>query len=152
MGVPRLGVELELQMQAYTTTQATPDLSYVCHLHHRPLQCWLLNLTSEARDRTRVLIDANQIRFHWGMMGITLFSIFVRLFWPKYFASTKKRDKSDKLRLAYSPPTENFLKMVWVKYKVLDEWTTRKNPRPITVEQETLPLKLLFSKCRLYQE
>ena len=30
MEVPRLGVELELQLPAYTTATATPDLSHVC--------------------------------------------------------------------------------------------------------------------------
>ena len=32
---PRLGVESELQMQAYTTATATPDLSHVCNLHQQ---------------------------------------------------------------------------------------------------------------------
>ena len=32
--VPRLGVESELQLSAYTTTTATPDPSHVCKLHH----------------------------------------------------------------------------------------------------------------------
>ena len=31
--VPRLGVELELQLPAYTTAAATPDPSQVCELH-----------------------------------------------------------------------------------------------------------------------
>ena len=34
MEVPRLGVQLELQLLAYTTATATPDLSGVCDLHH----------------------------------------------------------------------------------------------------------------------
>ena len=34
MEVPRLGVELELQLLAYTTAIATPDLSTICDLHH----------------------------------------------------------------------------------------------------------------------
>ena len=33
MGVPRLGVESELQMLAYATAAATPDPSCVCKLH-----------------------------------------------------------------------------------------------------------------------
>ena len=33
MKVPRLGVESELQLLAYTTVTATLDTSYVCHLH-----------------------------------------------------------------------------------------------------------------------
>ena len=34
MEVSRLGVESELQLQAYTTAMAVPGLSYVCDLHH----------------------------------------------------------------------------------------------------------------------
>ena len=33
MEVPRLGVESELQLLAYTTATATPDLSHVCDIH-----------------------------------------------------------------------------------------------------------------------
>ena len=32
--VPRLGVKLELQLPAFTTATATPDLRLVCDLHH----------------------------------------------------------------------------------------------------------------------
>ena len=32
--VPRLGVKSELQLPAYTTATATPDLSCICELHH----------------------------------------------------------------------------------------------------------------------
>ena len=34
MEVPRLGVQLELQLSAYTTVTATPDLSHIGHLYH----------------------------------------------------------------------------------------------------------------------
>ena len=53
MEVPRLGVELELQLPACTTTTAMPDLTRVCDLYHSSWQCWILNpLMSRARDRT----------------------------------------------------------------------------------------------------
>ena len=32
--IPRLGVELELQLLAYTTVRATPDPSHICDLYH----------------------------------------------------------------------------------------------------------------------
>ena len=38
MEVPKLGVELELQLPAYTTATATPDPSCVCELHHSSWQ------------------------------------------------------------------------------------------------------------------
>ena len=45
MEVLRLGVESELQPQAYTTAIATPDPSHVCDLHHSSRQCRILNPT-----------------------------------------------------------------------------------------------------------
>ena len=35
MEVPRLGVQLELQLLAHTTATAMPDPSHLCHLHQR---------------------------------------------------------------------------------------------------------------------
>ena len=43
MEVPRLGVELELQLSAYTTAAAMCDLSCICDLHHSSRQCRILN-------------------------------------------------------------------------------------------------------------
>ena len=60
MEVPRLGVESELQLQAYTTAIATWDSSRVCNLHHSTQQSWILNPLSEARDQTQVLVDTSQ--------------------------------------------------------------------------------------------
>ena len=34
MEVPRLGVQSELYLLAYTTATATPDPSHICNLHH----------------------------------------------------------------------------------------------------------------------
>ena len=66
MEVPRLGVELELQLLAYTTVTATAG--YKPCLQPTPQLTGnagsLLNLLSEARGRTCVLMDASQIRFH----------------------------------------------------------------------------------------
>ena len=47
MEVPRLGVESELQLQAYTTTL---DLSHVCDLHRSSGPHHSLNPLSEARN------------------------------------------------------------------------------------------------------
>ena len=57
MEVPRLGVKLELQLPAYTTATAMWDPSHVCDLHRGSQQHHILNLLSEARDRTRILMD-----------------------------------------------------------------------------------------------
>ena len=48
MEVPRLGVESELQLLAYTTVTAMPDPSYACDLHHSSEQHQILNPPSEA--------------------------------------------------------------------------------------------------------
>ena len=72
MEVPRLGVKLELQLQlpAYTTETATPDLSHVCELHHSSWQHRILNPPREARDRIHVLMGTSQVHYHWASTGI----------------------------------------------------------------------------------
>ena len=45
---PRLGVQSELQLQAYTTATATQDLSQVCDLYHSSWQCQIFNPLGEA--------------------------------------------------------------------------------------------------------
>ena len=61
MEVPRLGVELELQLLAYITATAMPGLSHVCDLNHSSPQCRILNPLSEARDRICILMDPSQV-------------------------------------------------------------------------------------------
>ena len=74
MEIPRLGVELELKLPAYTTATAIQGLSHVCNLHHRSQQCWIPDPLGKARDRAWVLMDTSWIRFcyttegtPWGM-------------------------------------------------------------------------------------
>ena len=55
--VPRLGVELELQLPAYTTARAMRDSSRICDLHPSSWQRQILNPLSGARDGTCVLMD-----------------------------------------------------------------------------------------------
>ena len=62
MEVPRLGVELELQLPPYTTATATWDPSCVCDLHHSSWQRWIVNPLSKGRDRTRNLMVPSRIR------------------------------------------------------------------------------------------
>ena len=55
MEVPRLEVDLGLQLPACTTATAMQDQGHVCDLDHSSWQHRVLNPLREARDRTRVL-------------------------------------------------------------------------------------------------
>ena len=69
MDIPRLGVELELQLLAYATATATRDPSYICDLHHSSQQCQIPNPLIEARDQICILTDTSQIHFRCARMG-----------------------------------------------------------------------------------
>ena len=64
------GVELELQLPAYTTATAMQDMSLDCYLHQSSQQQQSLNPMLEARNRTCVLMDTNQVHYHWATKGI----------------------------------------------------------------------------------
>ena len=57
MGVPRLGVESQLQLPTYTTATAMQNPSCICDLHHNSWLCQILNPQSAATDQTRILMD-----------------------------------------------------------------------------------------------
>ena len=61
MEVPRLGVESELKLLAYTAATVMRDLSCICNLHHSSGKCQILNPLSEARDQTRILMYHSQV-------------------------------------------------------------------------------------------
>ena len=61
MEVPRLGVELGLQLPTYTTVTATWALSRVCDLHHG--NATIPDPLIEARDQSHILTDPSWIRF-----------------------------------------------------------------------------------------
>ena len=63
MEVPRLGVELELQLPAYAKATATQDLSHVYNLHHSSQQCWILNPLGKAREGTCILVDTSWVHY-----------------------------------------------------------------------------------------
>ena len=73
MDVPRLGVQSELQLPAYTTATAMQDPSCICDPHHGSRQHWILNPPSKARDRTRVLMNTSWTRYHRAMTGTASF-------------------------------------------------------------------------------
>ena len=72
MEVSRWGVELELQLPAYTTATAAWDPSHIYDLHHSSRQCQILNSLSEARGRTCILIDVSWVHYQWATIGPSL--------------------------------------------------------------------------------
>ena len=64
-----LGVDLELQLPAYTTVTATWDLGHISDLHRSSQQGQILNPLSEAKDQTCVLMDTSQVHFCCAAMG-----------------------------------------------------------------------------------
>ena len=69
MEVPRLGVELELQLLGTAPDPAMQDLSHICNLHHSSRQYRIPGPLSKARDQTHILRDINQIHFHCASIG-----------------------------------------------------------------------------------
>ena len=70
MEVPRLGVQSELRLLAYTTATATQDPSRVCDLHRSSRQRPILNPLSEVRNRTCNPMVPSGIHFHCAATGI----------------------------------------------------------------------------------
>ena len=78
-GIPRLQVKSELQLLAYTTATAMPDLSHVCSLHSSSWQCRILNPLSRARDQTNGLMDTSwvlNLLSHCGNSIHSLLNVF----------------------------------------------------------------------------
>ena len=70
MEVPRLGIQSELQLSAYTTATATLwDPRYICDLDHSSWQWRILNPLSKARDQTWVLLIVDRVCYCWARMG-----------------------------------------------------------------------------------
>ena len=78
MEVPRLEVESELQLLAYTTATAMRDLSPICNLHHSSEQCWVLNPLGKARDRTYILMGTSQVCFCCATTGTPKCYVFLK--------------------------------------------------------------------------
>ena len=89
---PRLGVETELQLPAYTTATAMPGLSLVCGLHHSSWQCRILNPLSQARDRTHILVDTSRILNPLSHNRNSLF----------FFCRLKKKTYLERLKWLYA--------------------------------------------------
>ena len=62
MKVPRLGVQSELQLPAYSRATAKPYQSRICDLHRSSWQSQIFNPLSEARDQICNLMVPSRIR------------------------------------------------------------------------------------------
>ena len=78
MEVPRLGVEWEQQMLAYTTATTTQDPSHIFDLHHSSQQCRILNPWREARDQTHILMDPSWVHYRWARTRTSIIEFFNR--------------------------------------------------------------------------
>ena len=67
--VPRLGVELELQLPAYTTATATREPRRICDLPHSSRQRRILTPLSQAGDQTHNLMVPRRIQFRFPTKG-----------------------------------------------------------------------------------
>ena len=67
MDVSGLAVESELQLPAYATATATPDLSRICN--HSSLQHQILNPLSEPRDGTLILVNTSRVCYCRATVG-----------------------------------------------------------------------------------
>ena len=61
MEISRLGLESELQLPAYTSATATPDLSCIFELHCSSWQHQILDPLNEARGQTRILKETSLV-------------------------------------------------------------------------------------------
>ena len=118
--VPRLGVQLELQLPAYAIATATPDPCRVCYLYHSSRQHQILKPLMEARDRTRNLMVPSQICFRCTTMGTPSNIYLLNRFISKiYFIITsemrKNRTVITHVRCAAASSLHfTFLRRVWL--------------------------------------
>jgi len=70
MEIPRLGVESEIQLPAYTTATATPDPSLICDLYHSLQQCHVLSPLSGGQGSkpksSWIIVWFISAEPHWG--------------------------------------------------------------------------------------
>ena len=97
MEVPRLGVESELQLLAYTTQ----DTSHICNLYCSSRQHQILNPLSKACDQIHILMDTSQVCYYWATTGTpTMFflmwiSIVLVAVKAKHTCKRKKKEERE---------------------------------------------------------
>ena len=107
MEVPRLGVELELQMQAYTTATAMRDPSHIWDLHCSSQQCQILNPWARPRMEPASSLILVGFVTHWAMTGTLICSAF----WIQFLNKT-------------------MINLVLLRWKLLLQWLYVETPVP----------------------
>ena len=87
MGVPRLGVEVELQLPATDPATATQDPNHICNLHHSSQQHWFLNPLRRARASSWMLVGFISAEPWWELPVSGLNRLYVQRF---YLIDTRK--------------------------------------------------------------
>ena len=72
MEVPGPGAELELQLLAYTTSMATPNLNHICNLGCSLQQCQILKPLSKAGDQTCIPTGPYPTEPQWELQSSCL--------------------------------------------------------------------------------
>ena len=98
MDIPRLGVEWELELPAYTTATAMPDPSCICDLNHSSWQRQILNPLIEAKDQTHILLYTSRIRYCWATVGTpyTVYFLYVSIIehiYERNIQNSKKKSR-----------------------------------------------------------
>jgi len=139
MQIPRLEIESELQLLAYTTDTAMPDLNHICDLHHSSQQHGICNRLGEARDRTCNLMVTSRIRFCCATTGtpVGLFFFFFFSIW--------------KFRVQGSSPSHSCRLQLWQLW-VLNPLHHSRNSRycQIFFWAKLLPRKNCLSRVRIW--
>ena len=89
MEIPRVGVDLELYLHAYTTATEKMEPSHSWDPHCSSQQHCILNPLSMVRDWTCVLIDISWVCYHWASIGNSC-SPFYDIFIHRWFLHIKK--------------------------------------------------------------
>ena len=92
---PRLGIKSVLQLPAYATARAAQDLSHICNLYHTSWRCQILDLLSEVRNRTHILMDISWVHFHCTTTGTPNQHVYLlhcmgetlKMYFPEYLVS-----------------------------------------------------------------
>ena len=76
MEVPRLGIKLVLQLEAYATARTTPDPSCICNLCLSLQQHEIFNTLSGARNQTHILTEMSG---HTGPQWELIYIYFLKV-------------------------------------------------------------------------